>query len=107
METCGDIPRYRRCKNCGMIYDLNETPQCPLCYGKARERIWYNQKSKKYKNISKNTMKKERKIKPKYLACIWCGKDIPKDKPYAMYCSKRCRDEAQGKYIFKKYARIS
>jgi len=39
----------------------------------------------------------KRKIKPKYLACIWCGKDIPKNKPYAMYCSEKCRLEAQGK----------
>jgi len=39
---------------------------------------------------------KKRKVKPKYLACIWCGGDIPKDKPFAMYCSKKCKKEALG-----------
>lgn len=37
-------------------------------------------------------------IKPKYLCCIWCGKDIPKSKPYAKYCSKKCSDKATGKW---------
>jgi ribosomal protein S26 len=45
--------------------------------------------------------KRKRTIKPKFLACIWCGGDIPKDKPYAMYCSKKCIDEAMGRYIKK------
>ena len=39
---------------------------------------------------------KSKTIKPKYLACIWCGGDIPKDKPYAQYCSPKCKDEALG-----------
>ncbi|MEK6878970.1 MAG: hypothetical protein AABY22_05150, partial [Nanoarchaeota archaeon] len=39
---------------------------------------------------------KTKTIKPKYLACIWCGGDIPKDKPYAQYCSPKCKDEALG-----------
>jgi len=34
-----------------------------------------------------------------YLACIWCGKDIPKEKKYAKYCSQKCRDEALGRFI--------
>ena len=33
-------------------------------------------------------------FKPRYLACIWCGKDIPKDKPYAQYCSMQCRKQS-------------
>ena len=41
-------------------------------------------------------LNKKRKVKPKYLACIWCGGDIPKDKPFAMYCSKKCKKEALG-----------
>jgi endogenous inhibitor of DNA gyrase (YacG/DUF329 family) len=35
-----------------------------------------------------------KKTKQKYIACIWCGKDIKK--PYAMYCSKKCSYEAKG-----------
>lgn len=42
-----------------------------------------------------------KKIKPHYLACIWCGKDIPKNKTYAMYCSVKCKEEAKGKHILK------
>jgi len=42
-------------------------------------------------------------VKPKYLACIWCGKDIPKNKPYAKYCSEKCKKEALGFKINKKY----
>jgi len=41
-------------------------------------------------------MKKE--LKRKYLACIWCGKDI-KDKPYAKYCSDKCKREALGQKV--------
>jgi hypothetical protein len=33
-------------------------------------------------------------VKPHYLACIWCGQDIPKSKPYAKYCSEKCSMEA-------------
>ena len=35
-------------------------------------------------------------IPKRFLACIWCGGDIPKDKPFAMYCSKKCKKEALG-----------
>jgi len=38
---------------------------------------------------------KQLQKKPKYLACIWCGKEMTG--PYAQYCSLKCRDEAQGK----------
>ncbi len=34
-------------------------------------------------------------MKQKYKCCIWCGKDIPKNKIYAMYCSKKCNQEAK------------
>ena len=46
--------------------------------------------------IYKHRIIKE-KIEPKYLNCIWCGKDLPKDKVYAMYCSKKCKKEAVNK----------
>jgi len=42
-----------------------------------------------------------KKIKPHYLCCIWCGGDIPKDKPYAKYCSQECRNTAMGSEIVK------
>jgi len=41
-------------------------------------------------NTNKHHMKNPRHIKAKYLCCIWCGNDIPKDKPYAKYCSNKC-----------------
>ena len=44
-------------------------------------------------------MKKIKKIKPKYLACIWCGRYMPKNRPYAKYCSDKCRKEALGQMI--------
>jgi predicted nucleic acid-binding Zn ribbon protein len=41
-------------------------------------------------------MKIKKKTKPKYLACIWCGGNIPKEKPHAMYCSEKCNRESKG-----------
>jgi len=46
--------------------------------------------------IRGENMKKRKKKKPLYLACIWCGGKIPKNKPYAKYCSLKCRKEALG-----------
>jgi len=40
-----------------------------------------------------------KKIKPKYLACIWCGGDLPADKPYARYCAIKCKKEALGQKL--------
>lgn len=52
------------------------------------------------KELKKLLKVKKVKIRvAKYLACIWCGKDIPKDKPYAMYCSEKCRRKALGQRI--------
>jgi len=45
------------------------------------------------KRISKKTEK------PKYLVCIWCGGDIPKEKIYAKYCSIKCKKEALGQKV--------
>jgi len=42
-----------------------------------------------------------RKQKPQYLACIWCGEEIPKNKPFAKYCSKKCKKEALGQNLKK------
>ncbi|MCD6402673.1 hypothetical protein J7L36_02370 [bacterium] len=42
-----------------------------------------------------------KKKKTKFLACIWCGRDIPKNKPYAKYCSEKCRREALGQKVGK------
>jgi len=39
---------------------------------------------------------KKKVAKPKYLACIWCGGNIPVNKPYAQYCSIKCKEEALG-----------
>lgn len=38
-------------------------------------------------------------MKPQYLACIWCGKDLDQTKPYSKYCSKRCAMQATGKAV--------
>lgn len=44
-------------------------------------------------------MKKENKLavelKPKYLACIWCGKE--NKRKYAQYCSEKCKRKTLGK----------
>ena len=45
---------------------------------------------------------KKRKIKPSYLACVWCGKPIPENKPYVKYCSKKCERESKGYKVFMK-----
>ena len=48
------------------------------------------------KVVLEELKKETKKRKPKYLACIWCGGDIPKDKPHAQYCSVRCKKNALG-----------
>jgi hypothetical protein len=41
-------------------------------------------------------------MKPKYLACIWCGKKNTRG-VFAQYCSEKCKREALGqKPIIKK-----
>jgi len=44
----------------------------------------------------KEKAKRRAKIKKNYLACIWCGRDMPDDRPYAKYCCDRCKREALG-----------
>ena len=46
--------------------------------------------------------KQTKKIKKHYLACIWCGGNIPDNKPYAKYCSTKCKKEALGQKIANK-----
>lgn len=36
----------------------------------------------------------KKKIKPLYLCCNWCGKDLNKEKPHSKYCGKGCSYEA-------------
>ena len=47
-------------------------------------------------SLSPKEILKNKKIKKLYLACIWCGGDIPKEKVYAKYCSEKCKKEALG-----------
>jgi hypothetical protein len=56
----------------------------------------FNKKKNPNLSLSPEKIEKNKKIKKKYLACIWCGADIPDDKPNAKYCSDKCRKEALG-----------
>ena len=47
-------------------------------------------------SLSPRDILKNKKIPKKYLACVWCGSDIPDNKPYAQYCSTQCKKEALG-----------
>jgi rRNA maturation endonuclease Nob1 len=57
----GYITRYKYCPNCGMTYDLSEISECPVCYGKAKKKIWYDQRNpKKLKRYFKIQWKKKK-----------------------------------------------
>jgi len=51
--------------------------------------------------VAKQNAKEKKKIKPKYLACIWCGRLMPKSRPFARYCSDKCKREALGQKVKK------
>lgn len=47
-------------------------------------------------SLSPREIEKNPAIKRKYLACVWCGNRMPKDRPYAKYCRNKCKKEALG-----------
>jgi predicted nucleic acid-binding Zn ribbon protein len=42
-------------------------------------------------------------IKPKYLACIWCGGNLPAGSLEAKYCSQDCRNLKTKKPFIKNF----
>ena len=56
-----------------------------------------NKKKNPHLVFSPKDILKNKKITKKYLACIWCGSDI--NKPYAQYCSIKCKKEALGQKL--------
>jgi len=47
-------------------------------------------------SLSPKDILRNKKISKHYLACIWCGGEISKEKPFAQYCSIKCKKEALG-----------
>jgi transposase len=70
-KPIGDVPRYKYCPNCGMTYDLNEVSECPVCSGKAKKKIWYDQRNpEKLKEYFKKYNEKRKKNKTK-ISCLY------------------------------------